>query len=77
MTMLKRVVVDGRYTYVTGKKVKVGDRVILPTPDWLRDVRGETFEGTITALKSGYDGPCKRIIGIVRPKNPKKAKQQT
>lgn len=58
---LKRVVVSG-YTYETDLDLKVGDRVLLPTPDFLMDVRGPTWEGTVSSLTSTYDGPCRRII---------------
>ena len=62
-----KVVVDG-YTYETSEKVKIGDRVLLPTADFLRDVKGPTWEGTVRSLTSDYDGPCKRIIKVLGKK---------
>lgn len=60
-----KVVVDGRYTYDTnGIKVKTGDVVILPSPYWLRDVKGDTWEGTVTSLKSEYAGVCSSILAV-------------
>ena len=61
----KRVMV-GQYTYETDLPVKVGDKVMLPTPYWLRDVKGPTFEGTVTSLESKYTGDCVRILSICK-----------
>jgi len=63
-TKLLRVVV-GRYTYETDLDLKIGDRVLLPTVEWLARVQGPTWEGVVTALESDYDGPCKRIIAKI------------
>ena len=65
----KRVMV-GNYSYDTNLRVKIGSRVLLPTPDFLRDVRGDTWEGTVSALESSYTGTCKNIIAIL-PKRKK------
>jgi hypothetical protein len=58
---MKRVMV-GNYTYETDLNLKVGDEVILPTPDFLRDVKGPTYKGKVTSLTSTYEGPCIKII---------------
>lgn len=63
---LKRVMV-GRYTYETDLPVKMGDKVLLPTPSWLRDVKGPTWEGTVTAMESDYTGQCVRILKVIGP----------
>ena len=63
-----KIVVKG-YTWEAPDTVKIGDKVLLPVVDWLRDVKGDTWEGTVTALKSDYDGYCKRIIAIVKEEN--------
>ena len=52
----------GNYTYETDLKLKVGDKVVLPTAYFLRDVKGATGIGQVTALKSDYTGPCERVI---------------
>ncbi len=65
MLKTKRVVVNG-YTYETTLKVRVGSRVLLPTPEWLRDVKGPTWEGVVTGLDSGYQGPCKAVISVLK-----------
>ena len=66
--MLQRVQANGR-TYEVDFPVKLGDKVLLPTAYWLRDVKGPTFEGTITAMDDGsYKGPCAKILGFVPPK---------
>jgi hypothetical protein len=62
---MKRVKV-GRYTYETDLPVKVGDVVLLPTPDRLLSVKGPTWEGTIASLTSDYTGPCSRVLRVVR-----------
>lgn len=63
--ILKRVQVEG-YTYETNLPVKVGDRVLLPTPEWLQIAKGPTWEGKVTSLEPGdYKGPCLRIIRIL------------
>ena len=59
---MKRVMVDSNYTYETDLDLKVGDKVVLPTAYYLRDVKGQTFVGEITALQSNYNGPCEKII---------------
>jgi hypothetical protein len=64
-----KVIVNGRYTYETGKhKVKVGDTVVLPTSEWLRDVQGDTWEGKVTATESNYDGYCSTILKVKKKK---------
>jgi hypothetical protein len=60
---MKKVQV-GNYTYETDLPVKVGDTVVLPTPYWLKEVKGDTWEGVVTSLESDYNGPCARIIKI-------------
>ena len=67
----KRVVVNGSWTYETDLRVKVGTRVLLPTADWLRDVKGPTFEGTVTSMESTYNGFCNRIVAILPKKRSK------
>jgi hypothetical protein len=60
---MKRVVVNG-YTYETEiDNLRVGDAVVLPTPYWLRDVKGPTWVGNVEALTSSYSGDCARIVG--------------
>jgi|TARA_R110000824_G_scaffold197168_1_gene380561 hypothetical protein len=60
-----KIIVNG-YTYKTDEKAEIGDTAILPTADWLRDVKGDTWEGEITATESDYDGYCKSVIKIVK-----------
>jgi hypothetical protein len=59
-----KVLVNGQYTYETDLDVQVGDDVILPTPSFLRDVKGPTWEGRVTSLNSDYTGWCERIISL-------------
>jgi hypothetical protein len=60
---MKRVVVNG-YTYETEiDDLRVGDAVVLPTPYWLRDVKGPTWVGNVTALTSDHCGSCARVVG--------------
>lgn len=59
-----KIIVKG-YTYETGPHtVKVGDTVILHTPDWLRDVKGPTWEGKVEQIGSTYTGYCSQIAGV-------------
>jgi hypothetical protein len=60
---MKKIVVNG-YTYETDLDLKIGDRVILPTAAWLRDVKGPTWVGVVEALESDYAGPCARVLGV-------------
>lgn len=69
MADVTRVVVEGAYTYETTLSLKVGDRVVLPTPEWLAPVKGRTWEGVVTSLESTYTGPCARIIRKSRGSN--------
>lgn len=59
-----KVVVDGRWAYETDYDVRVGDTVILPTADFLVNVKGRTWEGTVTSIGSDYTGHCDRILGV-------------
>jgi len=54
------------YTWNAPDTVKIGDKVLLPVADWLRDVKGDTWEGEVDALESDYDGPCKHIIKVIK-----------
>lgn len=70
MANFKRVVVKTKsgteYTYETDLEVKVGDRVVVPTADFLRSVYGASQEFEVTSLESGYSGPCKRVIRVIK-----------
>jgi len=60
---MKRVIIDNKYTYETNiPRLRVGNKVVLPTPYWLRDVRGNTWIGRITSMTSTYEGYCEKII---------------
>jgi hypothetical protein len=61
--VMTKVVVKG-YTYETNLPVKVGDTVVLPTPHWLRDVKGPTWEGIVSKIGSDYQGVCEKIISV-------------
>jgi hypothetical protein len=54
------------YTWNAPDTVKIGDKVLLPVADWLRDVKGDTWEGKVDALESDYDGYCKHIIKVIK-----------
>lgn len=58
----KRIQVNHQYTYITDLNVKVGDKVVVPTAYWLRDVKGPEWTVTVTSLTSDYDGECSRVI---------------
>lgn len=57
-----RVIVDNNYTYETDLVLNVGDRVVLPTPYWLQDVKGSEWVGVVTATSSSYSGDCYKVI---------------
>jgi hypothetical protein len=57
---VSRVVVDDRYVYETDLDVERGDEVLLPS-----GLSGQ-WVGRVTALSADYEGPCKRIVGLVR-----------
>jgi len=65
---MKRVIVNNQYSFDTNLKVRVGSTVVLPTPYWLRDVKGDTWEGKVTALTSDYTGDCVQIISVKKSK---------
>lgn len=52
-------------TFETDLPVKIGDRVSLPTPQWLRDVKGNSYEGKVVSLQSDYEGYCVKILRIL------------
>lgn len=61
------VKMDGKeFAYESaGHKVNVGDTVILPTPQWKRDLGyDDTCEGVVTELRAKYAGPVRDILGI-------------
>jgi hypothetical protein len=65
-----KVVVNGKYTYETGKHtVNVGDTVVLPSSEWLRDVQGDTWEGKVTSTESNYNGYCSTILKVKKKKS--------
>jgi hypothetical protein len=64
---MKRVIVNG-YTYETDMKLKVGDRVLLPSPFT------DTWEGIVDSLKSDYTGHCSQVIKKLRKKRVSKKK---
>lgn len=57
-----RVIVNHQYAYETNLILKVGDKVVLPTPSWLLDVQEKEWIGTVTSLKSDYTGSCVEIL---------------
>jgi hypothetical protein len=59
---MKKVIVNNNYTYETNLELKIGDKVVLPTPSYLRDTLENTWIGTVTALESEYDGYCYKVI---------------
>jgi len=61
MTETKLVMV-GNYTYETDLDLKVGDKVVLPTPSWLLDVKPPTWTVEVTSLSSTFQGNCLSII---------------
>ena len=44
-----KIVVKG-YTYETDQEAQVGDIAVLPTAQYLRDIKGDTWEGEITDI---------------------------
>jgi hypothetical protein len=61
------VKMDGKeFAYESaGHKVNVGDTVILPTPQWKRDLGyDDTCEGVVTELHANYKGAVRPIIGV-------------
>jgi hypothetical protein len=60
---MKKFIVDDKYTYESDMKgLRVGTKVVLPTSYFLREVKGPTWVGKITSLKSDYSGYCEKII---------------
>jgi hypothetical protein len=58
-------IIAGGYTYEVGNyKVRKGSVVILPTAEWLRDVKGDTWEATVEATESDYEGNLVKIVGV-------------
>ena len=52
---------DSLLTYETDLDLEVGDQVVLPRFPW--QMRWDEFPiGTVVALESDYDGPCRSII---------------
>jgi hypothetical protein len=60
-----KIVVDDKYTYESEFKVRKGQRVVLPSPYWLRDVR-PTWIGKVTDTKSDYTGYCEKVISVAK-----------
>jgi len=65
---MRRIVVESTYTYETDLPVKVGDHVVLPTPAWIRDEKGDTWTAEVTGLASDYTGRCEKVLKILDQK---------
>jgi len=59
---MQKVVINHEYTFESDITLEIGDLVALPTPQWLRDVKGNEWIGKVTALESKYLGPCAKVI---------------
>ena len=59
---LRRVVLNGRFTYETDLPLKKGDKVVYPSPWWARELYGPTQIGEVTRLTSDYKGECIKIL---------------
>lgn len=66
-----RIIVNNNYTYEAPDTVKLGDTVELPTPDWLIDAKGPTWQGKVTSLVSPYEGQCISINRVIKPRKKK------
>jgi hypothetical protein len=63
---MKRIIINHKYTYETDLEVKVGDTVVLPSPrKSLAEGKVSAWRGSVTALTSLYDGPCKKVIRVI------------
>ena len=62
-----KIVVKG-YTYETDQEAQVGDIAVLPTAQYLRAIKGDTWEGEITDISSEYDGYCVKALTIIKRK---------
>jgi hypothetical protein len=62
-----KVVVDG-YCYLSDIAVSVGDEVICSVSHTWRGVFGPTRTGVVSSLESDYNGPCERVLQILRTK---------
>ena len=62
-----KIVVKG-YTYETDQEAQDGDIAVLPTAQYLRDIKGDTWEGEITDIGSEYDGHCVKALTIIKRK---------
>jgi hypothetical protein len=58
---MNKIVVNGKYTYETDLKLKIGDTVLLPAT-W---VDSDPWEATVTALESSYNGSCSKVLSVV------------
>src|SRR5256885_9880717 len=38
----------------------------LPTPNWIRYVKGDTWTAEVTALTSDHTGHCEKVLRILR-----------
>lgn len=60
--MIKKIIVDNKFTYLTDMKVRKGTKVLLPPFPWCQD----PWIGKVTSLTSDYDGDCKFIITTIK-----------
>lgn len=60
---MKKYIINDQYTYESDiKGLRVGTKVVLPTPSFLLQVKPPTWIGKITAVNSDYMGYCEKII---------------
>ena len=60
--MVKRIVIDDKWTYLTDLKVRKGTRVLLPPFPWSQ----YPWVGKVTSLISDYDGDCKWVMDVIK-----------
>tara|TARA_R110002012_G_scaffold296754_2_gene494248 strand:- start:13 stop:201 length:189 start_codon:yes stop_codon:yes gene_type:complete len=60
-----KIIVNG-YTYETDEKAKVGDIAVVPTAQYLREFKGDTWQGEITSIESDYQGYCVKALKIIK-----------
>jgi len=65
-SVLKKIQVNNKYTYMCDKPVRIGSEVKLPTPYWMREFKDDTWIGKVTDLKSDYDGVCESVIEVLK-----------
>ena len=61
-----KIQVNGKYFFESNSKLKVGDRVLLPSSPGKQDKDGPTWIGNVTGVNMEHDAVCCEILEVLK-----------